>query len=125
MYTGFYFGEAGCLANANCCDPTPIITKYACKCITTQQCPTGQGHKHACEARTDGTGYMDTLQECLDMCPCEVTNIKTGKGNILDNTQVVYDAKKLDSCPGHTIGNYNVVPLNCMIIENTTKGGLG
>ena len=62
--------------------------------------------------RTDGTGYLNTLQECLDFCPCEVTQ------QALDNPhtlKVNYDLEKLEACAGHT--GDDILPSWCMTSE--------
>lgn len=105
-----YATQQDCISN--CLQPG---TKWVCKCLSTPCASplTSGNHQHECQPRTDGTGYLNTLQECLDYCPCEVTQQAADNPHEL---AINYDFEKLEACAGHT--GYDILPAECMNSEN-------
>ena len=89
---------------------TCFPTSYICKCIPNRECPNNPNtHSHRCLAVTDGSGYLSTYQECMDFCPCEITNPVAAT--------IQYSKQGLESCAGH---NNEIYPKECM---NASYGG--
>ena len=105
-----YATQQDCLSSCN-------LTTWVCKCLPLAcSSPVGPGHQHECEARSDGSGYLNSLQECLDFCPCEITTAKD-----VVSTVINYDIVKLDACPGHT--DRVILPAHCMSEEYSEPRG--
>jgi hypothetical protein len=97
-------------------DPaTCYPTTYKCRCLPNL-CPTNSAiHAHRCIAVVDGSGDVPTMQECMDFCPCEITNPYA--------SLIQYTKKGIDSCEGHT-GEDNY-PVGCMSDNYGVGGGMG